>query len=195
MDGELEPVALVTDGVLGHLVVDAGEGARRSALTVQDHVCPALQHPALQVQLEETLHRPDPLQIIAAVIDIAVHQAPRRAIHALEGGRVGERPVELSFKQVGQRVAVGNVTSAFGILRQVPQHMVDGPAVAQLDGHLLLRTEHRARRKRCPHSSKAARSEDDTSRGGRSSRPCSAGRGGMGNTVESALRSPATSTR
>ena len=132
-------VDLQLQGVFGQvagrgLVVEDGQRGRCSALVVEDHVGPAGDGDALDVQLEGALGLPDAVEVGGVGGDVLDDQASGRVLQLAVGHLVGGGQEEVVVEDVldlgGRRDRAGGP----GDLGHGAQHVVDGFAVAQLGG-------------------------------------------------------------
>src|SRR6266540_2762994 len=93
VDLELEVMRVVA--VRRGLVVDDGEPWGSAVCLVDDHVGPTGDGGVAEMQLEGPLDLPDPVQLVAPLLEVAVHQLPPPALHLAVPGAPGSREVEV----------------------------------------------------------------------------------------------------
>src|SRR5690606_2677198 len=99
VDSELKLEELLAALVVGGFVVDDGECSLLAVLFVEDYVGAAGDDAAVDVEGEGALGGPDALEIVGVLVDVALDDAARRALHLVEGAAVRERQEELLLHQ------------------------------------------------------------------------------------------------
>jgi len=130
VDLELEVMRVVA--VRRGLVVDDGEPWGSAVCLVDDHVGPTGDGGVAEMQLEGPLDLPDPVQLVAPLLEVAVHQLPPPALHLAVPGAPGSREVEVVVEDPVELLRSRDPAVLSDVLGDASEYVVDRLPVADL---------------------------------------------------------------